>query len=273
MMQILNMLSSRNELHGSSRPLSIACLGDSITHGCFETYIRGDGSWDCRYDAEAVYHARWRDKMLHLFPRVSMHIINAGISGDNAPGGLQRLERDVLSFKPDFIMICYGLNDVMHGERNLFRYQQALEEIFARIKEQNIPFLFIRPNMMNTEVDSSITDQGLKNMAGQASLLQCDVTKLSQEAREKVLLDTYLQKSCPENYEIQSVMDFYMHEAACSCAKFGVPICDFYGLWKKLYYTGTDITRFLSNYINHPVPSMHDLLADMLLQMVLSGTI
>ena len=33
-----------------------------------------------------------------LYPGVPVQFINAGISGDNAPSGLQRLERDVLAY-------------------------------------------------------------------------------------------------------------------------------------------------------------------------------
>ncbi|CAN5447095.1 hypothetical protein BH09SUM1_BH09SUM1_05870 [soil metagenome] len=41
--------------------------------------------------------------------RVKM--INSGISGDWAPGGLQRMDEDVLQYKPDLVMINYALND------------------------------------------------------------------------------------------------------------------------------------------------------------------
>ncbi len=42
-----------------------------------------------------------------------MHLtfFNAGWSGDTAPGGLARLDRDVLSLRPTLVVACYGMND------------------------------------------------------------------------------------------------------------------------------------------------------------------
>lgn len=54
-----------------------------------------------------------------LYPEVPVNIVNAGISGDCAEGGLKRLERDVLSYNPDLIVVCYGLNEVGKSKRRV----------------------------------------------------------------------------------------------------------------------------------------------------------
>ena len=38
-MRITERLSARNNNSGQNRPVLIACLGDSVTHGCFELNI------------------------------------------------------------------------------------------------------------------------------------------------------------------------------------------------------------------------------------------
>ena len=48
----------------------------------------------------------------------------------------------------------------------------------------------------------------------------------------------------------------------------GVPVCDCYGMWKKLAET-RDITALLANRINHPTREMHELFAQALFEMIL----
>ena len=81
---------------GKHAPPLIACLGDSVTHGCFETQEYRDGSLGSAYDFAAVYHEKLKDGLSLLYPGAAPAVINAGAGGDNAPGGLWRLERDLL---------------------------------------------------------------------------------------------------------------------------------------------------------------------------------
>lgn len=69
-----------------------------------------------------------------LYPEVPVNIVNAGISGDCAEGGLKRLERDVLSYNPDLIVVCYGLNEVGKSKDGLDLYINSLWGIFTKIK-------------------------------------------------------------------------------------------------------------------------------------------
>ncbi len=67
----------------ATRP-TVICLGDSITHA--------------GYPAEL-------EKMLPI------QTINAGVNGNTSRQGLARLEKDVLSHKPDAVIIFFGTND------------------------------------------------------------------------------------------------------------------------------------------------------------------
>ncbi len=108
----------------------VAFVGDSITH---------DGRWH-RYIAE-FYATR--------FPERRIVFINAGVSGDVVAGALQRLDADVLSWKPTTAVVMLGMNDVgrdayrpgsdgdaqMQGirERHLTTYADNLAKLATRL--------------------------------------------------------------------------------------------------------------------------------------------
>ena len=48
---------------------------------------------------------------------VKIEVIGAGISGHKSDQMLDRLERDVLSKKPQWMTLSCGVNDVWHGEK------------------------------------------------------------------------------------------------------------------------------------------------------------
>lgn len=76
----------------------VVALGDSITHGMGlpseETYPHILGQ---------LLRARW--------PGKDIMVINAGIAGQTALQGLQRLHCDVLRYRPALTLIAFGLND------------------------------------------------------------------------------------------------------------------------------------------------------------------
>ena len=51
-MKIASRLGSRNGDARAHRPVLIACLGDSVTHGCFEVFINRFGNIDTEYRPE-----------------------------------------------------------------------------------------------------------------------------------------------------------------------------------------------------------------------------
>ena len=111
MQKIRDLLKAKAKDNWGQGPLTFAFLGDSVTQTCFELYKKSDGSIDAYYDAEAAYHHYLKRMLALLYPSVPVNILNAGIGGDNAPHGLERLERDVIVHHPDLAVVCYGLND------------------------------------------------------------------------------------------------------------------------------------------------------------------
>jgi lysophospholipase L1-like esterase len=88
----------------------VACLGDSITHGIISTnYVE---MLQKEYNGKYIF-------------------INSGINGNLAYNLKIRLERDCIDFKPDYIVIFIGTNDV-----NSRRDRKTMKRY---IKQQKLP--------------------------------------------------------------------------------------------------------------------------------------
>lgn len=80
---------------------TIVFLGDSITQA-------GAG--------ETGYVTLFRQAIEKNRPNSGIKVIGAGISGNRVPNLEERLDRDVLSHKPNVVVIYIGINDVWHSK-------------------------------------------------------------------------------------------------------------------------------------------------------------
>ncbi len=220
-------------------PVTVAFLGDSVTQGCFEIYRTGPDSIETVYEAHNAYSADLKTIFGHLYPRVPLNIVNCGISGDNAPRGAARLEKDVLPCHPDLVVVSFGLNDSCSGLEKLDAYTDALHSIFARLKAEGIEAILLTPNMMCSYVDCRISDDLARQVA-------TDVTRVQNAG----------------------VLDAYMEAAKQVALAEGAKVCDCYSDWKTLAAAGVDTTFLLSNNINHPTREMHWMFAWKLVQTI-----
>ena len=220
--------------------VTICFLGDSVTQGCFELFLKQNGEIETHYDQRSTYHSYVARILSSLYPSLPVNIINAGISGGNAPHGALRLEKDVLKYHPDLCVVCFGLNDVMNGMDGLSAYTKALTDIFVALKNAGIETIFMTPNMMNTEIS----------------------VHLERETPRKVAKETMTA-------QMEGIMDAYINAAIEVCEKNGVVICDCYSRWKKLSDAGVNTTNLLANHINHPTREMNWLFAVSLIETML----
>lgn len=202
-------------------PITIVAFGDSVTYGAM-----ADGV--VNYDA--VYWNRLRKKLLQKRYGIPVNVINAGIGGVTATSSLARLDSQVLVYKPDLTIVCFGLNDI-HDP--IETYCASLETIFNQCQQVCQEVIFMTPNMLNTYV---------------------------AEDTEERLIDCAQRMSVVQN---SGKMDEYMNEACKIAKKCGVTVCDCYSRWKELSKT-QDTTMLLANRINHPCEEMHELFAQML---------
>ena len=62
-MEFLKKLSARNKDAWNTRPLLIAVLGDSVSHGCFDVFYNEQGRIDTLYDPESGYAAQLQRRL------------------------------------------------------------------------------------------------------------------------------------------------------------------------------------------------------------------
>lgn len=108
----------------AARPLRIVALGDSLTAGY-------------GLPAAAAFPA-----VLERALKARGHaveIVNAGVSGDTASGGLERLDWSVPD-GTDGVILELGANDMLRGTDPAVT-RRALEEIVRRLKGRGIPVL------------------------------------------------------------------------------------------------------------------------------------
>ena len=80
--------------------LKIVALGDSLTYG---------------WMVEKGYIDFLKEMLKVKYPKSIFKIINQGIPGDTAEGGLYRLKDHVLNSDPDLVFIQFALNDAFSG--------------------------------------------------------------------------------------------------------------------------------------------------------------
>jgi lysophospholipase L1-like esterase len=106
----------------------VVAFGDSLTQG--SVIPEGSESWTNI-----------------LEKRFNLQLINSGIGGNTSSQGLERLDRDVLSHKPKFVIINFGMNDHVMEEKNkpkvdINLFKKNILQMVNRIKENGaIPIL------------------------------------------------------------------------------------------------------------------------------------
>ncbi len=223
--------NKQNDMSNAPAP-TIAFIGDSVTHGCFEVYMTSENSIETVFDPEHAYHKYVKDIFAKLYPNVQLNIINAGISGGNAEGGAKRVERDVLRFCPDLTVVCFGLNDCMRAPEYRGKYCESLKVIFEKLLASGSEVIFMTPNMMDTRVVYGVFTNMLEAIAKQAKRI-----------------------------EDAGVLEGMLNDAKALAESMGVKVCDCYARWKKLSDSGVDTTALLANKINHPDRDMNMLFA------------
>ena len=241
-MEIIKKIAAKGADKRGQKPVTIAFLGDSVTQGCFEVYETGGGGLDTVYEPEAGYPAKVVSILHHLCPSAQINLIPAGISGDSAFGGLERLDRDVLNFHPDLTVVSFALNDSTRGMEYLETYKDELRAIFQRLKDAGSEVIFLMNNPMCRKVSPHIQSDLFRGLA-------VDFMKYMEDG----VVDAYFQAA---------------KETAQSC---GVPVCDCYANWTAMHEAGIDTTALLSNDLNHPTRELHWMFAWELVHVMLQN--
>ena len=130
----------------------------------------------------------------------SLEIVNSSISGDTTSGGLSRINRDLNTYKPDFVLVELGGNDALRGYP-ISRIKQNLLKIISIISNnQSIPIIMqikIPPNYgkkyieafeniyseVASETDAKLISFMLENVALREDLMQPDGIHPNEKAQ------------------------------------------------------------------------------------------
>ncbi len=105
----------------SGAETTIVALGDSLTQG-----------WMVRKG-----YLDFLDEMLReRFPGSRFHLVNSGIPGDTAEGGLYRIRGDVLDFNPDCVFVQFALNDAFCGY-SVAEFKNNIQKIIDEIRDDS----------------------------------------------------------------------------------------------------------------------------------------
>lgn len=94
---------------------------------------------------------------------VEIKVIPAGISGNKSNQMLARLEKDVLSKKPDWMTLSCGVNDVWHGARgagvSLEDYKTNITAIVDKCAAAGVKVMILTATQINLPVDNPLNTQ------------------------------------------------------------------------------------------------------------------
>ena len=116
-----------------NRTLTLVCHGHSVPAGYFKTP-------DVR-PLESYPHLL-RVELAQRFPPAVINVIVTAIGGENAEQGAARFEQDVLSLRPDVVLLDYALNDRGAG---LVPAAEAWRAMIAAAQARGIEVLLLTP--------------------------------------------------------------------------------------------------------------------------------
>lgn len=239
-MKIIDKIIKKQTERTGAQSITIVTLGDSVTEGCFECFMYDDGGIGTVFERTSSYSARLQELLAKIYPTVQVNIVNSGVSGASLPDIERTVERDVLAFNPDLVVVSYGLNDCQKGLAGIPEYKTRLTSLFEKILASGAEIIFLTQNSMCTNVSPHIPEPFLKGLAKTFS-------------------------------EIQNtgVLEGYFDGAKEVCKELGVEVCDLYSVWKAMAQSGVNVTELLSNKLNHPIREYHYYIAVKLLEKML----
>ncbi len=212
-------------------PVVTVALGDSVTQGVMEHNV---------LDSQHVYHRLLQSSLEDFFPTTTFSTINSGVSGGNVPQALERLDRDVIAYQPDLVLIAFGLNDSLQGEAGLSSFAEGLSAIVHRIREgSSADIILLTPPFMARKPSHRIHPEHLP-------------------MTEKIL-----------ETQNSGMLGCYADAVRCVASQDQVPLADIQKEWQRLADCSLDTDLLLINGLNHPDQRGHRLAATLVFHLLL----
>ena len=121
---------------------------------------------------------------------IEAKVVFAGIGGHKSNQMLARLDKDVISKKPDWMTLSCGVNDVWHGKNGvaLEPYKKNMTEIVDRCQAAGIKVMLLTSTMIKEDQKNALNQKllpynaFLKELAKEKKCLFADLNADMQEA-------------------------------------------------------------------------------------------
>lgn len=218
----------------------VVAIGDSVTAGHFESLLPADPQALQEMmevaqaqaekgeplppievtDARECFIERFRCKLIDKYEQTSVSVINAGIAGDTLKGMYDRLNRDVIRYDPDLVIINGALNwsDDLGSPHD---YKELLSSLVERIqKSTNADIVLLTPNgdlpydlfSGRTLGDTGTAERSekIREVAEERRVCLVDVHRIWEEARDKgcpweELLSNGVNHPSVEGHEVYAI--------------------------------------------------------------------
>lgn len=137
-----------------NRTIRIVCHGHSVPAGYFKTPM---------VDTFNAYPHLLHVGLKQRYPHAVIEVIVTAIGGENSVSGAARFEKEVLSLKPDVLLIDYALNDRGIG---LEKAKTAWLSMIHQARERGTKIIVLTPTG-DTRSDISDPDDPLNQHANQ----------------------------------------------------------------------------------------------------------
>jgi lysophospholipase L1-like esterase len=114
-------------------PITVAVIGGSITAGASAT------------KPELRYANRLAQWFKSQFPKSQITLVNAGIGATGSNYGALRAQRDLLSKKPDFVVVEYAVNDPNSRDFSI-TLEGLLRQILSQPQQPGVVLMFMMNN-------------------------------------------------------------------------------------------------------------------------------
>lgn len=124
---------------------------------------------------------------------IKVEPVFAGIGGHKSNDMLARLDKDVLSKKPNVMTLSCGVNDVWHGERGvpLDKYKENITAIVDKVQTAGVKPVILTSTMINEDPANSLNqtlatyNEFLRTFAKERQLPLADLNSRMQAAVKK----------------------------------------------------------------------------------------
>lgn len=130
--------------------VTIACIGGSITQGTIS-----NGSMDDEVGFKKCYADLFFEWWSDTFPDTEFDFINAGIGGTDSYLGVHRVQKEVLDYEPDLVLVEFSVND---GDTPSYKksYDNLVRKILKSDSSPAVMLLFMGQTNGTTAQNSHV---------------------------------------------------------------------------------------------------------------------